>query len=395
MLETTLIGLILLTGLPAVLFCTYLGIASLLSGALKRPGRAGREMRFDVIVPAHDEAPVIARCISSLRQLSWPEDRLRVTVIADNCKDATAAIALQLGARVLQRQDDSRRGKGYALQLAFETSLREGWADAVVVVDADSEASCNLLEAFAAGIASGAHAIQAHYGVLNAWVSWRTRLMSIAQEAFHRVRSRARERLGVSCGIRGNGWCVTRQLLQRVPYRAFCLAEDVEYGIELGLAGYRVHYADEASVHGEMVSSAQVAVRQRQRWEGGRSALRRSRTGPLLLAAIRRGSPVCLDLALDLLVPPLSQIALMVAAFTLAAGLGWWWDPRLKPAFWIALAAGGVLWLYVLRGWQLSATGLRGLMDLARAPGFVLWKLIVVARHREPQEWIRTQREQP
>jgi len=35
--------------------------------------------------------------------------------------------------------------------------------------------------------------------------SWRTRLITIAKAAFHIVRSRARERLKLSCGIRGNG----------------------------------------------------------------------------------------------------------------------------------------------------------------------------------------------
>ena len=94
----------------------------------------------------------------------------------------------------------------------------------------------------AARIAGGAVAVQAHYGVLNPQASWRTQLITIAKGAFHIVRSRARERLGLSCGIRGNGWCVTHELLQRVPYRCFSLTEDLEYGIQLGLAGLRVGY---------------------------------------------------------------------------------------------------------------------------------------------------------
>ena len=393
-LQIVLAGLLLLMGLPAVLFSLYLAIATAFSAALEPPRRSARRTRFDVVVPAHDEAPVIARCLRSLSQLNWPRHGFRVIVVADNCEDGTAAIAHEQGARVLERLDHSRRGKGYALRLAFDTSLRESWADAVVVVDADSEASRNLLEAFAARLESGAHAVQAHYGVLNAWASWRTRLMTIAQAAFHRVRSRARERLQLSCGIRGNGWCVSRELLQRVPYQAFSLAEDVEYGIELGLAGYRVHYADEASVRGEMVSSARAARRQRQRWEGGRFALLRSRTLPLLYVAVRRRSRVCLDLAFDLLVPPLSHVALIDMALALGAGLAWWSNSRPGGSLWVALACAGILWLYVLRGWQLSGTGLRGLLDLAGAPGFVLWKLIVMSSRAGSSEWIRTEREQ-
>jgi cellulose synthase/poly-beta-1,6-N-acetylglucosamine synthase-like glycosyltransferase len=393
--EMSLLGMLLVIALPVVLSCAYLGIATLLSGRIETPRRSSRLLCFDVIVPAHDEAAVIARCVASLRKLDWPVDKFRVIVVADNCNDSTPAIASAAGARVLQRRDLSRRGKGHALLFAFEFSSREKWADAVVVVDADSEVSGNLLEAFAARLERGTHAIQAHYGVLNPSVSWRTRLMAIAQAAFHIVRSRARERLRVSCGFRGNGWCVTRALLELVPYEAFSLAEDIEYGIDLGLAGYRVYYADEASVLGEMVSTAQSAKRQRQRWEGGRSALRRSRTLQLLRTGVRRRSFVCLDLALDLLVPPLSRIALMVVMLILAAALVFWWDPRFIAPLWLALACGSVLLLYVLRGWQLSGTGARGLADLAYAPAFVLWKVMVMLRHHDSREWVRTDRERP
>ena len=94
-----------------------------------------------------------------------------------------------------------------------------------------------------------------------------------------------------TCGIRGTGWCVTHQLLQAVPYQAFSLTEDVEYGIDLGLAGYRVAYADEADCDAEMVSNEQSARTQRQRWERGRFQLMRTRTWPLLKAAVQRRIP--------------------------------------------------------------------------------------------------------
>src|SRR5262249_40397740 len=101
------------------------------------------------------------------------------------------------------------RGKGYALSCAFEHSLREGLADAVTVVDADTTVSANLLRAFAARIARGADAVQADYAVQNPNASWRTRLLRIAFGSFHVLRSLARERFGLSSGLRGNGMCFT------------------------------------------------------------------------------------------------------------------------------------------------------------------------------------------
>jgi len=99
---------------------------------------------------------------------------------------------------------------------------------------------------------------------------------------FHTLRSHARERLGLSCGIRGNGWCVTHALLARAPYRAFGVTEDIEYGNALGLAGCRVHYAGEAEVRAPAATAPAEAERQRQRWEGGRFALVRAQAPALL-----------------------------------------------------------------------------------------------------------------
>ena len=388
-----IVAILLLLSVPAIIACGYLLWSTLLSAALPAPVRSSRLTKFDVIVPAHNEAEVIQRTVTSLLKCDWPSDRYRICVVADNCTDSTAEIAHAAGAKVIERFNDQLRGKGYALQYAFDISAKDGWADAVVVVDADSEASVNMLEAFAARLDRGEHAVQVHYGVLNPFASWRTRLITIAKASFHIVRSRARERLKLSCGIRGNGWCVTHHLLRQVPYRAFSLTEDLEYGIDLGMAGFRIAYADEAHSDAEMVSNEQTARKQRQRWEHGRFALVGAKTWPLLKAAFTKPSKVCFDLAMDLLVLPLSYVAInVIALFLLAAG-AYGLHYASASWLWIAGACGFSLVLYVLRGWQLSGIGLQGLFDLARAPGFLLWKVLLMLRPRGSDGWVRTERE--
>ncbi len=384
---------LVIAAVPATMSCCYLLALTLLSGKLAAQRPASRTIRFDLIVPAHDEAPIIERTIASLQRIDWPNDRFRIVVIADNCTDATASVAALAGAEVLERNDPSRRGKGYALQHGFATSRERRWADAVVVVDADSDVSPNILAAFAARIQTGHYAVQAHYGVRNPMASWRTRLITIATAAFMQLRSRARERLHLSCGIRGNGWCATHRLLELVPYRAFSLAEDVEYGIAIGLAGHRVAYADEAHAYSDMVAGADVAGTQRQRWEHGRFQLVRAQTIPLLAHALRRRSGLCLDLAVDLLVLPLSYVALNVFGLAILAAVGHW--SRLSSAWFLWIAAGcfACLLLHVCRGWQLSGVGIRGVWDLARVPWFLIWKLCLNLRRRESRDWVRTQRE--
>jgi cellulose synthase/poly-beta-1,6-N-acetylglucosamine synthase-like glycosyltransferase len=380
--------------LPAGVACLYLLVQTLMSGELPAVARSSRQLRFDVVVPAHNESAAIAKTISNLRQLDWPAEQYRIVVVADNCTDATATIARAAGVTALERHDTTRRGKGYALLYAFEQGIKDAWADAVVVVDADAEASRNLLEAFAARLENGAQAVQAHYGVTDPSGSWRTRLLAIAMAAYHIVRSRARERQAVSCGIRGNGWCVTYALLKTTAYNAFSLTEDIEYGVQLGLAGFRVHYAGEAEAAQEMTANAKVASKQRHRWEYGRLLLVRTYTLALIQAALRKRSAVCLDLALDLIVLPITYVALNVAVLLAIALLASWHDRDFMPWLLLSLGYAGILVLYVMRGWSLSGTGVRGLLDLLGAPIFIVWKLLLMLGGQKNREWVRTERKQ-
>jgi hypothetical protein len=195
----------------------------------------------------------------------------------------------------------------------------------------------------------------------------------------------------LSCGIRGNGWCVTHQLLKAVPYECFSLTEDVEFGGVLGLAGHRVSYVDEAHADAEMTTNAQVASGQRARWESGRFELMR-RQLPALLRAAGAGSHLCLDLALDLLTLPLTYVVLATALLVLAA-LGWHAVGVVGTGWaWLGTAAAAMLALHVARGWWLSGVGWRGALDLARVPAFMAWRLVVALRPK-PRTWVRTDRE--
>jgi cellulose synthase/poly-beta-1,6-N-acetylglucosamine synthase-like glycosyltransferase len=386
-----------LASLPVLAWCGYLGLLALLSAANRPPQPGGPPgTRFDVIVPAHDEETGIAATVESLLATDYPRELRRVVVVADNCADATAARAAAAGAVVLERHDTTRRGKGYALAFAFERTLAEDTADAVAVVDADTVVSPNLLRAFDARLRSGADAVQAHYGVANRNDSWRTRLMHIGFTLFHDVRSRARERLGVSVGLRGNGMGFAVETLREVSHDAFSVVEDVEYGIRLGRAGIRVWFAGDAEVLGAMVSSERASRSQRLRWEGGRLRLARTHGVPLLLEGLRRRSLALLDLAFDLLVPPLSYVVLAtafgaaIAAVCAATGRAAWWS----AAPWGVAVAG--LALYVGRGIWLAHVGLRGVLDLMRAPLYIVWKVVLALRPSGSRkgEWVRTTREE-
>jgi 1,2-diacylglycerol 3-beta-glucosyltransferase len=370
---------------------TYLaGLAVL--GRAGTPPVGDTSRTIAVIVPAHNEAANIAETIASIHATEYPVERRRIMVIADNCTDATAALARAAGAEVIERFDAVNRGKGYALGDVFPQVLADPRVDAVVVVDADTIVSTNLLLAFGARFAAGEDAVQARYGVRNAEASWRTRLLKIAFAAFHDVRSLGRERIRVSTGLRGNGMAFSRRALTLVPHDAFSVVEDLEYGLRLAAAGIRVAYAHEAEVVGEMPSDGKSAASQRQRWERGRAQMRREHGFALVRKAVTKRDAVAADLAADVLVPPLGQLGVVLGAGT-AIAVAW----RVATSSSLPLRVWGFglsgLIAHVGAGWWRSGTGARGLVDLAAAPAYVGWKLGSKAVRKAPDTWVRTTRE--
>ena len=106
----------------------------------------GERGRLAVLVPAHDEASIIASALRSVIPHLAPDDRL--LVVADNCSDDTAAIATKEGAEVIVRSDALRRGKGYALDCGVRHLERDrrGPPDIVVIIDADCQVSDGAID---------------------------------------------------------------------------------------------------------------------------------------------------------------------------------------------------------------------------------------------------------
>jgi cellulose synthase/poly-beta-1,6-N-acetylglucosamine synthase-like glycosyltransferase len=385
-----------IAGMPVLLASLYLLACTLLwqrpPEAPRRPGR----LRFAVIVPAHNEERGIGATLKSLRAMGYPAQRWRLLVVADNCTDGTAGVAGRHGAEVLQRTDALSRGKGYALQFAFQSLLAEppGQWDAAVVVDADTLVSPNLLDALACRIEAGEEAVQAAY-LVRTQGGGLAAITEVAFTAFHLVRSAARERFGLSCGLRGNGMAFSRRLLAEVPHDAFSRAEDLEYGIRIGLAGIRVAFAAEALVRGDMPNHESDAARQRERWIGGRIELARRFVPRLLAQALWLRSPMLADLAFDLMVPPLS-VLVTTAALGIAgcAALALARQP-VTVALMIWSVASAALALHVAHAAQLSGRAGAFLGATVALPRYTLGRALIAFRALGPSAgaWVRTRRE--
>lgn len=364
------------------------------SGAQVRIGPSSK--RLTVVVPAHDEEALIGRCVRSLLAQSYPAGLFRVVVVADNCEDSTAARAEAEGARVMVRNEPDVRGKGHALRWAIDRLLGEPDAlDGIVVVDADSVADANLVAALAAELEAGHEVVQADYTLLEEPGTERSELVRAGFLLFHRVRFSGRARLGMAANLVGNGMLFSRRVLEAHPWDAFTGVEDLEYSLELRLAGVTPRFAPAARVAGPGPASRAGAVRQRMRWEGGRFYVVRRMLGPLVHAAIARRDAHLLDAAFDLATPPLSLLSMAILAgalVTLVAAI-----TGHTPAWSLLPWAVAMLSVpvFVVTGLWSAGAPASTWRAMLSAPLFVGWKLVTYARllrGHDVRRWDRTDR---
>ena len=350
--------------------------------------------RLAVLVPAHNEADFIARCVRSLHAQTYPSELYEVIVIADNCTDGTAAIARSAGAHVLVRNEPHARGKGRALRWAIDRVIaRQAPPDGIVIVDADSSADPDFLTVLVRPFEDGAQAVQGEF-LMSESSSPGGALQAVAFLLMNRVRPAGRSVLGLPCSLTGSGMLFSRRLLEEKPWDAFTGAEDLEYSIALRSAGVRCVFAGGAVLHQPPAPNAEAAFEQQLRWEGGKLHVARAQVPTLVARAVRERSPALLDAAVGLATPPLSLLAAAATGGT-AVGAALTWGGVLPAWAWIPWIVAVVsIPLFVLIGLRAGRAPASAYLAIVRAPRFVVTKTLRSYRLLgvRPDTWVRTQR---
>ena len=356
-----------------------------------------KNRNFAIVVPAHNEEKIISKTIYSLSGLIYPKRNYEVFVIADNCTDNTAKIALALGANVLERTNTDKTGKGYALRWAFDQILEKQDAfDAIIVVDADSLISGNYLEVMNYYLEQGSRAIQSSDLVLPDPGNWSVEATRMGFMLYNYVKPLGRKVLKFNMGLRGNGMCFNADLLREIPWKAWSLIEDVEYGLNLLLKGEKIDFAPEATVLAQMPVEAKNAESQRSRWEMGRYGIIKMYTSKFLVKSIKERSATYFDVFLDLITPPFVNMMLIVTSILSLATLFWFLAllPALHILLWGILLAVGIAYFFL--GLYVSGADKNLYKSLLRIPFYIFWKIklyLNVFRKGKAKKWVRTERD--
>ncbi len=345
-----------------------------------------------VLVPAHNEASVIAATIQSIiPQLSTADQLL---VVADNCSDETAAIAFAEGARVIVRADANRLGKGYALDFGVR-HLQADTPDVLVVIDADCQPSTGAIDRLARVCVRSGRPVQAlNLMSAPAGSNLRIRVAEFAWIVKNQVRPLGLHRIGLPCHLMGTGMAFPWSYIAHARLATGDIVEDLTLGIDSTRAGKPVLFCPEALVTSSFPSSPEGLRTQRTRWEHGHLRTLLREVPRLLFESVTRARPRLMALALDLSVPPLALLALLLGAVWLASLLLYVTTEAGLP---LAVSAAAVLMLMitVFLSWLRYGRQTLSLGDLAYATVYATAKIPLYVKFLFSREtaWVRSKRD--
>lgn len=342
--------------------------------------------RIAIIVPAHDEAAGIEATVTTLRNAAPGGTRL--VVVADNCGDATAALARSAGAEVIERDEPQRRGKGFALAFARDR-LAADPPGVAIVVDADCSISGGGMARLAAAAQASGRPVQSAY-MMRPRPDLGT-LVGLSGLAFlmrNLVRQRGLARLGAPALLTGSGMAFRWDVFASAPLATADMVEDLSLGIALARIGQPPLFLPDTATWSEP-AARHATMAQRTRWEHG--FLRTARRAALPLLAERQWPLIWLGL--HLLVPPLALLvvadgATLLLLFALArAGSTALPFIVLMSVLTAAVLLLGISWARFGRA-QISGG------SLLLIPFYILWKMPIYlgALLRPERRWIRTKR---
>ena len=229
--------------------------------------------KYAVIIAARNEEAVLGELIQSIKSQKYPKDLVDIFVIADNCTDNTAQIARDEGAIVYTRNNQTLKGKGYALNFLFKIIAKEHSQEnyeGFFVFDADNLLDENYIAEMNKYFDKGFNVLTSYRNSKNYGYNWIS--AGYALWFLHEAEylNKPRMILGKSCAISGTGFLVHSDIIKRNGgWKHFLLTEDIEFSISEIIKGETIGYCGSAILYDEQPTTLKQSWDQRLRWAKG------------------------------------------------------------------------------------------------------------------------------
>jgi cellulose synthase/poly-beta-1,6-N-acetylglucosamine synthase-like glycosyltransferase len=390
--------LAIVIALPMFALASFVALSLLALRQRPAPISAARQSTCAILVPAHNEEAGISATLANLQAQLQPHDR--VIVIADNCSDSTAKFVQTINTQdprvsVLERQHETQRGKGFALDYGLNYLREHNPPDAVVIVDADGFLETGCLDAIVNQALAKDRPAQAVY-LMNrrSEPSPKDEISAFAILIKNLVRPLGLYQVGMPCLLTGSGMAFPWRQFAAAEHGTGNIVEDMKLGVDLALSGHPPQLVPHARITSAAAPTDVALTKQRTRWEHGHVQTLLSQGPRLIAGGLKKARLSLIFMAIELIIPPVSLLLVIWAVATVICAL--WWQLSGGALGPVALLLGvfGLNLVVVPLAWWRFGRGLVSGKTLLRAPFYVLWKIPIYLKlvSKPEKAWVRTDR---
>jgi cellulose synthase/poly-beta-1,6-N-acetylglucosamine synthase-like glycosyltransferase len=249
------------------------------------------KLKYGIIIGARNEEAVIGQLIDSIHANDYPQDKIKIFVVAHNCTDNTARIAQERGAIVYEYNNPAEKTVGYAYHYLVPKIQEDHGVenfDGFFIINADNVLSCNYISRMNdAFVANGRDKVITSYrNSKNFGSNYMSCLYGMFFIAACRFEARGRTACGCSTRVSGTGYVFNSKILKN-GWEYVTLTEDWEFTADRIAEGDKIYYCDEAEFFDEQPTTVKVMLRQRLRWARGHTIVFFTRFKKLMRSLFR------------------------------------------------------------------------------------------------------------
>jgi cellulose synthase/poly-beta-1,6-N-acetylglucosamine synthase-like glycosyltransferase len=225
-----------------------------------------------IMIPARNEARVIADTLKHMFSLDYPHDKLEVIVINDGSTDGTKEILESSKDKRLKvinvPKEESGRGKSRVLN----TGLKSVSGEIIAIYDADNRPHQDSLKLLVGELIANPEFVAAigKFRTINKDKSIVTRFINIESLSFQWIIQAGRSFLFDIAILPGTNFVIRKQPLIDVGgWDEGALTEDAELSLKLYKAGWKIKFVPGAITREQEPDSIRVWLKQRERWVRG------------------------------------------------------------------------------------------------------------------------------
>lgn len=264
------------------IFITLLGVLSayrflfIVLGFFKAPRykKSTDYKNYAFLISARNEEKVIGNLVKSIKKQKYPQDKITVFVVADNCTDKTAEKARDAGAVVYERFNNEFIGKGYALNFLTKHIIQDYGSmkafDGYFIIDADNVLDGYFVEKMNDAFSAGNKVVRSYISSKNFGSNFISAGYGYHHLRIMRTLHIPRTKLNLSCTVNGTGVLISSEILEaNGGWTNLTITEDIEFSIDTILKGYQIVNCYDAILYDEQPTTFKVMFRQRIRWAKG------------------------------------------------------------------------------------------------------------------------------